>query len=266
MVAEMEFSLLGPLVVRCAGVAVGVPWGKQRAILATLLLDANRAVGLEQLAEAAWGARQPQSARVTVQNYVKRLRSELGDVGRGRIATQPHGYLISVHPSELDLFRFETAAAASYAAAGNGSWEQAITQAGTALALWRGEPLADTGSDVLVAREVPRLAEMRLQLLETQLDAQLRLGCHTDVIPELLRLVQAYPLRERLHGLLILALFRSGRQGEALAAYQRVRAMLVEELGAEPGAGLALLHQRVLANDPRLAAPPSEPPRVSWRL
>src|SRR5216683_2746621 len=261
MVAEMEFCLLGPMVVRHGGVAVPVPPGKQRAMLAALLLDANRVVTVDELAETLWGPREPPpSARATIQNYVKRLRQALGDPVRARISTQPRGYVIQIDAGELDVSRSEALLGAARAAAREGSWGQAAAQARAALSLWRGEPLADVESDVLALREVPRLAEMHLQALEARIDADLHLGRHADVIIELQRLAGAHPLREQLHALLMLALYRCDRQADALAAYQHARGVLIEELGAEPATGLRELHQQMLTADPALAVPEPAPP------
>jgi DNA-binding SARP family transcriptional activator/tetratricopeptide (TPR) repeat protein len=245
----MEFCLLGPLAVRRGELVVAVRPGKQRAVLAALLLNANRVVPVGELAETLWGAAPPPSARVTVQNYVVRLRKALGDEGRSRIGTQPRGYVISVADGELDVTRFEGLLGAARRAAGDGSWGAAAAQARAALALWRGEPLADVESELLAVREVPRLADLRLQALETRIDADLRLGRHAEVTGELRHLAAAHPLREHLHALLMLALYRDGRQGEALTAYQQARAVLVEELGAEPGSELRELHRQILAAD-----------------
>ena len=246
MAAEFEFCLLGPLTVRRGTVAVTVPPGKQRVILATLLLNAGRIVHLEELTETLWVSGPPPSGPVAVQNHVMRLRNTLGDAGRGRIITQPPGYLIRVETGELDTSRFEALLKAARGAARDRSWDQAATHAREALRLWRGEPLADVDSEVLTAREAPRLAELRLQTLEIRIDADLHLGRHAEVIAELQQLVGASPLRERLHGQLMLALYRDSRQAEALAAYQRARRALVEELGAEPGPDLRQLHQQIL--------------------
>jgi DNA-binding SARP family transcriptional activator/Tfp pilus assembly protein PilF len=253
----MEFCLLGPMLVRCGGEVIPIPPGKQRAVLAALLLDAGRVVTLDGLAEVLWGPQPPPSARVTVQNYVKRLRKALP----ARIATYPHGYLISVDAGELDVSRFEALLASARAAAGDGRWDSAGAQARAALELWRGEPLADVGSEFLAAREVPRLAELRLQALEARLDADLHLGHHVAAIAELRRLVVAHPPREHLHALLMLALYRDGRQAEALAAYQAARRVLVDEFGLEPGAELREVNQRILAGDPSPEAAPPAPPR-----
>jgi DNA-binding SARP family transcriptional activator len=249
---RLEFCLLGPLGVRCGATVVVVPPGKQRAVLAALLLNAGRVVSLDELAEALWGSRPPPSARVTVQNYVMRLRKALGNTGRSRISTRPSGYVIHVDADELDVSRFEALLRAARAAAKDGAWEAAAQDADAALALWQGEPLADVGSEPLTVREVPRLAELRLQALEARIDAGLHLGRHGEVVAELRHLAGLYPLRERLHALLMLALYRDGRQGEALAAYQHARDVLIELLGAEPGAELRELHQRVLTADPSL--------------
>ena len=256
----MEFGLLGPLTVRRDRVAVAVPAGKQRILLAALLLKAGRVVPLDELIEALWGTDPPASARATLQSYVMRLRKTLGDAAPGQIITQAGGYQISVAAGELDVSRFESLLSAARAAARDGLWEEAAGRARAALVLWRGEPLAGVESELLAVREVPRLAELRLQALETRIDADLHLGGQPgEVIGELRQLTAAHPLRERLHGLLMLALYRDDRQGEALAAYQDARQVLVDELGAEPGTGLRQLHQQMLAADPALDLPGPAP-------
>jgi DNA-binding SARP family transcriptional activator/tetratricopeptide (TPR) repeat protein len=269
VVTGMEFCLLGPLAVRRGDTPVPVQAGKQRAVLAALLLNANRVVAVEQLAETLWGTAPPPSARLTVQNYVVRLRKALADEGRSRITTQPPGYVISVAAGELDITRFEVLLGAARQAAKDGSWDDAAAQARAAVALWRGEPLADVESELLAEREVPRLADLRLQALETRIEADLRLGRHGELTGELRRLACAHPLREHLHALLMLALYRDSRQAEALAAYQQARDVLVEELGAEPGPELQQLHQQILDADPALvhtepAALGGEPTAAAW--
>jgi DNA-binding SARP family transcriptional activator/Tfp pilus assembly protein PilF len=256
MPAGTQFCLLGPLLVRCGGVPVPVP-GKQRAVLAGLLLNPGRVVSVDELAEILWGTAAPPSARVTIQNYVMRLRKTLGD--RSRIGTQPHGYVIRVEADELDVSVFEAQLAAARSAARDGLWETAVAEAGAGLSLWRGEPLADVPSDLLAVRDAPRLAELRLQALETRIDADLRLGRHAEVITELRRLTAAHPLREHLHAQLMLALYRCGRRAEALGAYQDARRVLVEEIGADPGTGLRELHRQILTADPALAVPEPAP-------
>jgi DNA-binding SARP family transcriptional activator len=266
-VTEAEFGLLGPLQVRLGGTDVPVRAARQRAVLAALLLSANQVVPVAELAALLWGAAPPPSARVTVQNYVLRLRTALGPAGRARISTQlgqPGGYLIRVEPGELDVHRFEALLAGARAAAGTGAWPAAAERARAALALWRGEPLADVESAGLAGREGARLAGLRLQALEARIEADVRLGGHAEVITELQRLIGEHPRRERFHAQLMLALYSCGRRAEALAAYRRARGVLIAELGTEPGAELRELHQRMLAADPGLggtgwAAGPARP-------
>jgi DNA-binding SARP family transcriptional activator/Flp pilus assembly protein TadD len=257
MTPKLEFCLLGPLVVRCGEVVLPVPRGKQRAVLAVLLLNAGRVVSVGEIAETLWGPAPPPSASATVRNYVKRLRRVLRNADQDRIVTRSPGYVIRADPGELDVARFEVGLEGARNAARGGSWEAAADQAREALALWRGEPLADVDSEALALREVPRLAELRLQAAELRIDAELRLGRHGVVIAELERMAAAHPLREHLRALLMLALYRDGRQAEALAVYRHARRVLVAELGAEPGAELRELHRQILTPSPVLAAPES---------
>jgi DNA-binding SARP family transcriptional activator len=259
MAPKLEFCLLGPVMVRYGGIPLPVSRGRQRAVHAVLLLNAGRVVSVGEIAETLWGPAPLPSAPATVRNYVKRLRCVLGDAGPARIVTRSPGYVILVDPGELDVARFEVLLEGARDAARGGSWEAAAEQARAALALWRGEPLADVESETLALREVPRLAELRLQAAELRIDAELRLGRHGVVIAELERMTAAHPLREHLHALLMLALYRDGRQAEALAAYQRARRVLVDELGTEPGAELRELHQRILTTDPVRAGPAPGP-------
>jgi DNA-binding SARP family transcriptional activator/tetratricopeptide (TPR) repeat protein len=257
----MEFGLLGPLVVRSGETEIPVRRGHQRVLLAILLLEANRLVPVEAITDALWGPAPPRSAPVAIRSYIRWLRLALGQAGRERIRTQPRGYLIRVADGELDMARFERLLASARAAARSGCWPEAAGQARAALSCWRGEPLADIASDALALRQAPRLAELRLHAVQTRIDADLRLGGHAEVTPELQHLCAAHPLREHLHALLMLALYRCGRQAEALAAYQQLRATLAEELGADPGTELQTLHQQILRADPALVArrPAAEP-------
>ncbi|HLJ98695.1 MAG TPA: BTAD domain-containing putative transcriptional regulator [Streptosporangiaceae bacterium] len=248
MTAEMAFGLLGPLSVSRQGRTIHVTAGRQRAVLAALLLSPGRVLGWDDLAEVLWGANPPSSARVAVQNYVMRLRRLLGDGGT-RLATWPGGYAIDVAPGELDLYRAEELMASAREATAAGAWDVAADRAGQALALWRGQPLADVPSETLSLREVPRLAEFRLRALELRIDADLHLGDHVQAIGELRQVTRAHPLRERLHELLVLALYREGRRAEALDAYQEARRILVEELGVEPRDELRELQRQVLASE-----------------
>ena len=241
---------------RSDGAVVPVERAKQRVLLAALLLDANRVVDADALAEALWGSASPPSARNTVPGeYVKRLRDALGEAGRARISTRPRGYAMQVNAGELDIQRFETLLAAARSAARDGSWTAAADEANAAMMLWRGEALADVESDLLIQREVPRLTEMRLQALEVRIDAAVHLGRQAEVISESRQHVITNPLRERFHALLMLALYCDGRQAEALAAYRDAYRVLVDELGTEPGSELRDLHHRILSGKPAFGRP-----------
>jgi DNA-binding SARP family transcriptional activator/Flp pilus assembly protein TadD len=252
---EAEFCLLGPLLVRAGNVAMPALPGKQRVLLAALLLHANRMVALDQLAEAIWGNKPPPSARGTLRDYVKELRKQLAVTGESRIATVPGGYVCRIGPGELDVLAFEELRAEARQAASVGAWAQAADRWRAAELLWRGEPLADVPSELLRAQEVPRLAEMRLQAAESRIEADLQLGHHAEVIADLRQLAAVHPLRERLHALLMLALYRDGQQAAAQAVFRSVRGLLVEELGTEPGVDLRQLHHQILAADPALDLP-----------
>jgi DNA-binding SARP family transcriptional activator/tetratricopeptide (TPR) repeat protein len=253
---NLEFSLLGPLQVRRCGEVVPVPGNAQRTLLAALLLNADRILPIDELAEALWGDRTVPSARASVQTYLMRLRKTLGDSRHELISTAPPGYSINIGIGDLDIYLFEGFLEAARAGARGGSWETAAGQARAALDLYRGAPLADVESAMLTTREVPRLIELRLRAAEVWIDAEMHLGHHDDVIAELECLTAANPLREHLHAMLVLALYRAGRQAEALAAYRHARQHLVDELGTEPGAELRELHQRVLTGDSALAVLP----------
>jgi DNA-binding SARP family transcriptional activator len=252
-VAETQFCLLGPIMVRSSGAIIPVQGAKLRAALAVLLLSQGRAVSLDDLVETLWGSEPPPAARATIRNHMMRLRKALGAEG-ARITAQSHGYRIRVQASEVDVSLFEGKLSAVRTAVRNESWDSAARLAREALALWRGEPLADVDSELLKMREVPRLAELRLQALEMRISADLYLGRHADVITELQQLASVHPLREQLHANLMLALYRAGRQAEALAAYQRARRVLMAEIGSEPGTGLRDMHQKILTADPALIA------------
>ena len=254
MATEMEFCLLGPLLVRRGGTVMPVSPGKQRALLAALLLDANKVLSLDELAGVVWGAELPRSVRPGLHNIVMRLRRSLADADRSRVMAQPCGYQIRVETGELDIARFEALLAAGHEARRAGLDADAAVQFRAALALWRGPPLSGVSSQALELRDIPRLEEMRLQALEARLDTDLRLGRHAEAIIELKQLCAANPLRERLHALLMLALYRDGQQAGALAAFQAARTLLTDELGCEPGPELRLLQQQILNADPALTA------------
>jgi len=260
---ELRFGLLGLLEVRRGDVPIPLAAGRQRALLAALLLRAGQVVPTGELIEVLWEDQPPPTARAGLHNYVCRLRRTLADCRHEQIVACPQGYLIRVGRGALDVTTFEVLLGEARAAARQRSWAVAAEQARTALALWRGEPLADTGSHMLVSREAPRLIELRLQALEIAADAGLRLGQHARLIGELRRLVAGYPLHERLYALLMLALYCDGRQAEALAVYQDAYRVLAGELGIEPGPELRELHQQILTSDPALAPARSSQPAAA---
>lgn len=254
MAVRVEFGLLGPLIVRREGASVPIAKGKQRALLAALLLDVGHLVTIRQLTDVLWGDTPPAMARAALHNQVRRLRDALDGVGRDRILTQPGGYLIHLEPGELDVMRMQDLLASARASARARSWDRASAIAADAVLLWRGEPLADLSSEALTRRS-PYLTELYLQVVETRLEAEVNLGRHAEVTSELRRLIAEHPFREHAYALLMLALYRSGSQGEALAVYQGARRILVGELGCEPGPELQRLHQRILNGDRLLLGP-----------
>ena len=242
--------MLGPLEVRDgAGTDVPVVGARVRAVLATLLVRAGSPVPLDVLADLVWDGAPPAGYAATLRSHVRRLRAIGGPGLSGRISARGSGYVIEVDPSELDVLRFEELARRAEVAAGEGVWDEAGHCAQEALGLWRDEPLADISSERLLDQVVPRLVELRARLLEFWAQAELRDGRFEQLVPRLRELVGEYPLRERFHELLMLALTGSGRQAEALSAYRDARRVLVEELGAEPGTELRRLHGQLLAGD-----------------
>jgi DNA-binding SARP family transcriptional activator/tetratricopeptide (TPR) repeat protein len=252
-------GVLGPLLVRSGGEPVPVPAPKQRVILAALALRAGQVASYDELAEIVWDGVPPSGARVAIRNYVKRLRQILGPDAGGRIVTRDPGYALEAGPDEVDALRFTALcgqggeAIRRDAAPGSapGAWELL----GEAIGLWRGNPLVDVPSNALITAEVPRLDALRMQAQEWRMDAGLARGLHSELVGELTQLALDHPWRERFHAQLMLALYRCGRQAEALAAYQRTRRMLVDELGVEPGRELRDLQAGILDADPDLAAP-----------
>jgi predicted ATPase/DNA-binding SARP family transcriptional activator len=249
----MEFRILGPLEVRAGDRPVALGGAKPRALLATLALHANQPVSAERLATAVWGEDVPPSAVKTVQAYVARLRKALGDPDV--LAATPAGYRLRVAEGELDAERFERAVAGAREALAAGRAEQAAAALREALALWRGPPLVELESSAFAPAEIARLEEQRLAALELRVDADLAAGRHAELVGELRQLTERHPLRERLHVQLMTALYRGGRQADALEAYRAAREGLVEELGIEPGPELQEVHRAVLAHDPEIAAP-----------
>jgi DNA-binding SARP family transcriptional activator/class 3 adenylate cyclase/alpha-beta hydrolase superfamily lysophospholipase len=245
---EMDFHLLGPLEVLRDHMQVQIAAGKQRALLAILLLNANRTVSREQLVDALWGEHVPDSAQKMVQIYVSQLRKALPEP---RLKTRAPGYMLEFGEDELDLTRFERLLAEGRQALSNGEAARAAGQLREALALWRGPALAEF-SEPFARLESGRLEELRVAALEGRLEADLALGRHGEVVGELDSLIAKHPLRERLRSQHMLALYQSGRQAEALASYQAFRRTLDDELGIEPSSALKKLEQRILRQDPEL--------------
>jgi DNA-binding SARP family transcriptional activator/uncharacterized protein HemY len=248
----MWFGLLGPLQVRLDGRDVRVPGVKQRVLLAALLLKPGQAVSAARLSELLWDGLAPNHPTVTLRSYVKRLRQALGPAHRTLIITTSSGYKIDLAADEFDIAQFDDQLQAGVAAAKSGDWQQAADLLDGAVALWRGSPLADIPCQALQLAEVPRLEEQRLQAIQWQIEARLQLGQHDLVSPQLQSLTAEHTLRESFHGQLMVALYRSGRQADALRAYRKARDILVSELGLEPGPELQLLQQRILVGDREL--------------
>ncbi|WP_407915167.1 BTAD domain-containing putative transcriptional regulator [Kitasatospora sp. NE20-6] len=232
-----------------------VPGGRQRALLAALLIRHGQPTSAQFLTEAIWDEHAPRSASTALRNYVMRLRKTLGAAGE-RIETTAGGYQINVDAQEFDLQSFTVLRDEGIAALRRQDFERAAARLDTALQLWRGPALADIPSDTLLRKEAGWLAEARLDAVEARLEAQLRLGGDVRALAaELQALTTEHPERELLWAQLMTVLYRSGRQSEALAVYQRVRQTLIEGIGVEPGSELREVHQRVLRGDPALDGP-----------
>jgi YVTN family beta-propeller protein len=235
----MEFRILGPLEVVEDGRPVSIRRGKEQALLAYLLLHANEVVPRGRLIDALWDERPPPTASKILQNAVSHLRKELGD---GRLLTRDPGYVLRVEKDELDVERFEQLAK-------DGRCEEA-------LALWRGTPLLGLTDERFADDARRHLEEQRLAVLEDRIDDDLAAGRHAELVPQLEQLVGEHPLRERLQGQLMRALYRAGRQADALEAYRQARRTLSQELGLEPGPQLQELERKILTQDPELALGP----------
>jgi serine/threonine protein kinase/DNA-binding SARP family transcriptional activator len=247
----MEFLILGPLEVSDDGRKLALGGPKQRAVLAHLILRANRLVAADLLIDGLWGEEPPESARNTLQTYVYRLRKVLGD---GRLEGRDGGYVLAAAPGEIDAARFEALVKHGKAQVASDPSAAAATLS-DALSLWRADALADVTEEPSLRGEAARLEELRLSATEHRVSAEIAMGGHSTVVPELESLTARYPLRERLWANLMLALFRSGRQAEALSTFERARQVLVEELGADPSPELRRLHEQILHGDPALGTP-----------
>ena len=247
----MDFRILGPLEVLSDGEVLDLGGRKQRGLLAVLLVHANEVVSSDRLIDELWGEDVPPTAAKTVQVFVSRLRKALGD---DVLVTRAPGYLLRVDPGSLDLQRFEELLAQA-GAAGARDASAALQEA---LALWRGSPLADFSYEPFAQAEIARLQELQLVALEARIEADLAVGRNSELVGELEGLIARHPVRERLRGQLMLALYRSGRQAEALDAYRSTQRLLDEELGLEPSEALKELQKAILAHDPALLRPGPE--------
>jgi DNA-binding SARP family transcriptional activator len=245
----LEFRLLGPVEVVAEGVPVPLPAAKPRALLAVLLLDRNRVVSVGRLVEDLWGEEPPETATKALQGYVSQLRKALG---ADRLLTKPPGYSLRVEEGELDLDRFERLVREGRELLGAGDSKAAAKRLAEALELWRGAPFAEFESEPFARDAGARLEDARLAAQEERIEADLALGRHARLVPELEELVAREPLLERPRGQLMLALYRSGRQVDALELYRRTRETLSDELGIEPSLELQELERRMLQHDPSL--------------
>jgi DNA-binding SARP family transcriptional activator len=244
----VEFRILGPLEVAGDGDdIIPLASAKQRALLAILLLSANEVVSADRLIDELWGEQGPESGRTALQVLVSKLRKALGDAG-ARLITRPPGYVIRLEREQLDLRRFERLVEEADAA----EPQVAAGRLREALALWRGPALTDLAYESFAQPAIGRLEELRLAALEKRIDADLALGRDSELVAELEGLVAGHPLREGLRAQLMLALYRCGRQADALAAYQAARRTLIDELGIEPSPRLRELERAILRQDPSL--------------
>jgi YVTN family beta-propeller protein len=248
----MEFRILGSLEAADGARGMALGGAKQKAVLAILLLHRGEPVSVDRLVDELWGESPPDTAVKTVQVYVSRLRKELGD---GVLLTRRGGYVLDVEPDQLDSARFERLATDGREALERGDARQARDLLQEGLDTWRGPPLADFAYEQFAQPEIARLGELRLLTLEERIEADLALGRDSALVPELETLVREHPARERLRAQLVLALYRSGRQADALASYQDARRAFAERLGLEPSRELQALEQAILRQDPALDAP-----------
>jgi DNA-binding SARP family transcriptional activator len=248
-----DFRILGPLEVSDETGALLLGGQKQRAVLALLLLEPGRIVSVDRLIDALWGEQPPRTANTSLQNFISQLRKTLGPEV---LETKAPGYRLRIRPGELDLDRFRVMVESARGA----DPQTRAEKLRHALALWRGPALADLAYEAFAEPHVAYLEELRLATLEERIDADLMLAGHAELIGELEGLVEEYPMRERLRGQYMLALYRSGRQAEALQAYAEGRRILVDQLGIEPSRDLQQLHGAILRQESGLQAPDAAPP------
>jgi DNA-binding SARP family transcriptional activator len=248
------FGLLGAIEVSVDGTSLPLGGPRQRAVLADLALHVGRAVPTAQLIDDVWGERPPVSATHTLETYVSRIRHLLATSAEAdaTVTTRPAAYMLDAAPERVDVWQFRELAARGGAALEAGDASTAVTLVSPALGLWRGPALADVREAAFAPLAAQRLEEERLTALENLMAARLALGQHRELVPELEVLIAGSPYRECFHAQLMLALYRSGRQVEALAAFARARALLADELGVEPGRELRELQRAVLLQAPEL--------------
>ena len=266
----MDFRILGHLEALDEGRVVTPRGAKQRALLALFLVHANETLSTDWLIEGLWGERPPTTAAKTVQVHVSHLRKALalgvGNGADGVILTRGRGYELRLDPRQLDSRRFEALVVEGRGELAEGRPERAVSTFEVALSLWAGPALADLAHEPFAQREIARLDDLRVAALEQLIAAQLELGRHEEVVPQLEALIREHPYRERYRAQLMLALYRSDRQAEALQAYHDARRTLVEQLGIEPGDRLRELEHAILAQDPTLALPAVEAPALPPEL
>jgi DNA-binding SARP family transcriptional activator len=250
----MEFRILGPLEVWDEGSEVSLGGRKPRALLALLLLHPNEVVPADRLIDELWGEDSPEHAADALRVNVSRLRKALP---HDALTTRSPGYAVRVEPDALDLYRFERLVEEGRSSLGRGLASDASKRLHEALSLWRGSALADFAYENFAQTAIARLEEIKLAAVELRIEADLTLGSHDELVGELETLVAEHPLRERLRTYLMTALYRSGRQAEALDAYHDARRTLVDELGIEPSAALQELERAILRQDPALELPTS---------
>ena len=248
----MEIRILGSLQVLADDRQIALGGAQQREVLAILLVHRGEVVSVDRIVDELWGERPPDRATKTVQVYVSRLRKALGD---GVVATRGGGYALDLNGEFVDADRFSRLADEGREALDNGDPRRARETLTAGLALWRGPALADFAYERFAQNEAARLEELRLVALENRAEADLALGHHAELVPELESRVREHPTRERLREQLMLALYRSGRQVEALETYRDARRTLDEELGLEPGSRLQQLERSILTHDPAIEAP-----------
>jgi SARP family transcriptional regulator, regulator of embCAB operon len=250
----MKFKVLGPLEVVASGRTVTPQATKIRSLIALLCVHSGTIVSRDYLVHALWSDNPPHTARTALQVYVSKLRKTL-DAHAGladRLITKPSGYLLELETGELDVREFDALSRCARIAADSGRLDEALRSLQAACSLWRGRALADLRGSPAFDSVARQLDERRIDVLERRIDVQLSLGQHRSVIGELYGLIEEYPTWEAIHSQLMISLYRSGRVGESLKVYRKIRDSLVREIGMEPGTGIRRLHQSILARDPAL--------------